>query len=222
MAPLPRQRVFKQFLGVALFFLGACAQNNVITNVNPLPLYQPSQLSYAARDGEFPLELHGALPAGVSAEQLVASVHLPGDFPGTRLTLYPPASSGGLPVQPVAANPYDSLCLQRILDGAVTQNGYSCHGPSRLVLVFNPDIRTPPDMACEAADSIIISGGQNVRVLAAFCIGNRLASSGQVQVASASDGGGKIGGAINVLLMDMLQPRPGGGGNAQSNRRNWH
>ncbi|MSP42501.1 MAG: hypothetical protein EXR08_03930 [Alphaproteobacteria bacterium] len=218
---MPRIGVFKLFLGAALLFLGACAQKHVITNVNPLPLYKPSQVSYAARNGEFPVEVHGALPAGVSAAQLMATVHLPADFPGARLVLTPQPSNSGAPVQPVSSNPYGSLCLQRLLDSSVTQNGNSCHGPSRLVLVFNPDFRTPPGLACEAPDSIMAAGSQNVRVLAALCIGNRLASSGQVQVASAGDGGAMISSAINVLLMDILQPRARGGNSAQSNNR-WH
>lgn len=198
--------MIKPFFCALLLFTGACAQQHVITRVNQLPLYAPSQLSYAARNGTLPLEIHGALPADINREDLAANLHLPGDFAPAKLVLFAPVSA-----QDAApgGNPLGSLCLQRLLDSGITRNGNDCHGPGRMVLVFNPDMQTLPDWACEAAQKIATAPGQDVRVLAAFCIGKRLASSGQVQIPARNGSSVNVTSAINVLLIDMLHPRPG-------------
>ncbi len=67
--------------------LGACAQKHVITHVNQTPLFAPSQLGYAVRDGAIAVEVHGALPPALLVEQLVAGVHLPGNYPNTKLII---------------------------------------------------------------------------------------------------------------------------------------
>ncbi len=190
--------------------LGACAQKHVITHVNQTPLFAPSQLGYAVRDGAIAVEVHGALPPALLVEQLVAGVHLPGNYPNTKLIIQQASPDSAQPAKADAGISTGSLCLQRIFDPGVTQNGNDCHGPSRLVLVFNPAAATHPDLACEAARSIAASASQEVRVLAAFCIGNRLASSGQVRIPEDNGRSGNVSSAINVLLMDMLIPRPGG------------
>lgn len=191
--------------------LGACAQQHIITNVNQTPLFAASQLGYAVRDGALPIEVHGALPAALPVDQLVAAVHLPGNYPHTKLVIYQASPDSVLPGKSDAGISAGALCLQRIFDAGVTKHGNDCRGPSRLVLVFNPSGAMHPDLACEAANSIATSASQEVRVLAAFCIGKRLASSGQVRVPAARANGENISGAINVLLIDMLQPKPGGG-----------
>ena len=47
--------------------------------------FSPSLISYAARDGAVPLEIHGALPAGLTAEEIAQVVRLPGRAEGLRL-----------------------------------------------------------------------------------------------------------------------------------------
>jgi hypothetical protein len=198
--------------------LGACAQQHVITHVNQTPLFAPSQLGYAVRDGALPIEVHGALPAALPVDRLVTAVHLPGNYPNTKLVIYQASPDSVSPGKSDAGMSPGALCLQRIFDAGVTKHGNDCHGPSRLVLVFNPSGATHPDLACEAANSIATSASQEVRVLAAFCIGNRLASSGQVRIPESNGGSGNISSAINVLLMDMLIPRPGGGRESEHQR----
>ena len=201
--------MLKILFGVALLFLGACAQKNVISQVNQYPLFTPSQLGYATRDGGLPLEIHGAPPSGLSTEQLAAVLHLPGTYATAHFFLMQPAPpANGLAA---ADQLFESLCLQRVLDPALAKSGGTCHGPSHMVLVFYPHFQTRPDMACEDANKIVTGNGQDVQVMAAFCIGNRLAASGQVRVPAAAATPDTIARSINLLLSDMLQARQDGG-----------
>ncbi len=187
------------FSGVLMLWLGACAQKNVISQVNQFPLFQPSLISYAARDGAVPLEIHGAVPAGMAAAALAQALHLPGRSGGVRLiTQEEMDSAPPAPIRTPAA---------LIRDRLQTMTGAGGH-EFRIVLVFDPHFQTLPGKACEAAHEIPAGGGQDIRVLAAFCIGRRLAASGQVRAPAQGATPQSISYAINLLLTDMAHPRP--------------
>ncbi len=188
--------MLKIVVGAGILLPGACAQQNIITHVNQRPIFQPSLISYAARDGAVPLEIQGALPAGMTAAELAQAVHLPGRAEGVRLVTEKEIEHAS-PVTPAAI----------IHDRLQWMTGSAGHD-FRIVLVFNPHIQTLPDMACEAADEIPSSGGQDVRVMAAFCIGRHLAASGQVRVPAPAVTPASVAHAINLLISDMSTPPP--------------
>ena len=186
--------------------LGACAQQNVISHVNQRPVFQPSLISYAARDGAVPLEIHGALPAGMTAEEIAQMVRLPGRTEGVRL------------ITPQNVEPVSPAPAAIIQDRVLSMMGTGGHN-FRIVLVFDPHFQTLPDMACEAADKISATSSQDVRAMAAFCIGSHLAASGQVRVPAAAANPASIVKAINLLLSDMSKPLPARGRDSDGGRR---
>ncbi|MFZ5929907.1 MAG: hypothetical protein ACOY15_01690 [Pseudomonadota bacterium] len=201
--------MLKILFGATVMLLGACAQQNVISHVNQRPLFQPSLISYAARDGAVPLEIHGALPAGMSAQEIAQGVRLPGRTEGVRLISEKPidAAANAAPVTPVTI-------VQDRVQSMIGAGGHNF----RIVLVFGPHIQTLPDRVCDAADKIPTSSSQDVRVLAAYCIGAHLAASGQMRVpANAAEPASTIH-AINLLLSDMSKP-PAENGFGSGSRR---
>jgi len=183
----------KLFVGAILLLSGGCAQQNTISHVNQSPVFHPSLLSYAARDGAVPLEIHGALPAGMTAQEIAGMVHLPGRSEGIRLA----APQTVAPVSPTPA--------AFIEDRLQTMLGSDGHD-FRIVLVFGPHIQTLPDRLCDAAEKIPASSGQDVRTMAAYCIGTHLAASGQMRVPASAAAPEGIAYAINLLLSDMSKP----------------
>lgn len=157
----------------------ACAQQNIITHVNQLPFFAPSHLRYATRDGTLPLEIYGALPAGITPDYLAQAVHLPANYAVTRLVPSPP--------------------------GAAADKG-------RLVLVFQPHFQMHPERVCEGEKNIVTGSDQNVRALVAFCIGERLATSGQLRIPANKASPVSIARSINVVLSVMIERPPNEGG----------
>ena len=202
--------MLKILSGATVLLLGACAQQNVITHVNQRPIFQPSLINYAARDGAVPLEIHGALPAGMTAEEIAQMVRLPGRAEGVRLIKENAIDSAAnaAPVTPVTI----------VQDRVQSMMGTGGHD-FRIVLVFGPHIQTLPDMVCEAADKIPTSSGQDVRAMAAFCIGAHLAASGQIRVPAAAVTPIGTAHAINLLLSDMSRPQPARGRDSDGGRR---
>lgn len=180
-------------IGTALLLLGGCAQQNVISHVNQSPFFQPSLISYAARDGAVPLEIHGALPAGMTAQEIAGMVHLPGRSEGTRLAT--PQK-----VAPVSSTP--AAFIEEQMQTMLGSGGHDF----RIVLVFGPHIQTLPDRLCDAADKIPASSAQDVRTMAAYCIGTHLAASGQMRVPASAASPKGVAYAINLLLSDMSKP----------------
>ncbi len=198
-----------KILSVAtVLLLGACAQQNVISHVNQRPLFQPSLISYAARDGAVPLEIYGALPAGMTADEIARMVRLPGRAEGVRLisekAIDPAASAAPTPV----------AIFQDRVQSMIGAGGHNF----RIVLVFGPHIQTLPDRVCEAADEIPASASQDVRVMATYCIGTHLAASGQMRVPASSATQASTAHAINLLLSDMSKP-PAENGFGSGSRR---
>lgn len=201
--------MLKILFGATVALLGACAQQNVITHVNQRPLFQPSLISYAARDGAVPLEIHGALPAGMTAQEIAQMVRLPGRTEGVRLSTATQIDSGAH-----AAPATPATILQDRLQTMIGAGGHNF----RIVLVFGPHVQTLPDMVCQAADKIPASGGQDVRAMAAYCIGPHLAASGQVRVPTSAASPASIAHALNLLLSDMSKP-PAENGFGSGSRR---
>ncbi len=202
--------MLKTLMGATIFFLAACAQQSVITHVNQRPIFQPSLISYAARHGAVPIEIFGALPAGMTAQEIAQAVNLPGRTEGVRLIT---DGKAGHPAPASADNPV--ALIQDRLQAMIGTAGHNF----RIVLVFGPHFQTLPDRACDAADKIPASGGQDVRVMAAFCIGTHLAASGQVRVPTTAVTPAGVTGAINLLLSDMSKPQPSSGRDSDGGRR---
>jgi len=202
--------MLKILFGAMVILLCACAQQNVITHVNQRPIFQPSLISYAAREGAVPLEIHGALPAGMSAQEIAQGVHLPGRAEGVRLITGTQIDSAAHDSPKTPAT-----ILQDRVQSMIGTDGHDF----RIVLVFDPHFQTLPDMACEAADKIPASSGQDVRAMAAFCIGAHLAASGQVRVPAASVTPASVVSAINLLISDMSKPPPDGHTESDDGRR---
>ncbi len=205
-----RLNVVRILVAAGVLLAGACAQQNVITHVNQRPIFHPSLISYAARDGAVPLEIQGALPAGITAAELAQAVHLPGRTEGVRLIAEKETDHGA----PASLNTPAALIRDR-LQSMVGTGGHNF----RIVLVFNQHFQTLPDKACEAADEIPTSSGQDVGVMAAFCISNHLAASGQVRVPASYASSKGIADAINLLLVDMNTAHPNGRGDTDHRRR---
>lgn len=201
--------MLKILFGAMVILLCACAQQNVITHVNQRPIFQPSLISYAARDGAVPLEIHGALPAGMSAQEIAQGVHLPGRSEGVRLIKEKAIDS--------AANASPVTPVTIVQDRVQSMMGTGGH-KFRIVLVFGPHVQTLPDMVCEAADKIPTSSGQDVRAMAAYCIGAHLAASGQMRVPASAATPASTAHAINLLLSDMSKP-PAENGFGSGSRR---
>jgi|GEM_PF-1366937 len=199
----------KILFGATMLLLGACAQQNVISHVNQRPLFQPSLISYAARDGAVPLGIYGALPAGMTPEEIAQGVRLPGRTEGVRL-IAGTQSDSDTHAEP--ATP--ATILQDRVQGMIGAGGHNF----RIVLVFGPHIQTLPDRVCDAADKILTSSSQDVRAMAAYCIGAHLAASGQVRVPAAAVTPASTIHAINLLLSDMSKP-PAENGFGSSSRR---
>lgn len=199
--------MLKILFGAMVILLGACAQQNVITHVNQRPIFQPSLISYAARDGAVPLEIFGTPPAGMTAQEIAQGVHLPGRTEGVRL-ITGKETGHATPDTPVAL-------IQDRLQAMIGTGGHNF----RIVLVFDPHFQTLPDRTCEAADKISASSGQDTRVMAAFCIGPHLAASGQVRVPAAAVTPASTIHAINLLLSDMSKPLPARSPDSDGGRR---
>lgn len=178
-APIRMTKARKLLLGAILLLEAACAQQNVITSVNQLPFFAPSQLRYATRHGSLPLEIYGVLPSVVTPEYLAKTTHLPRGHAVTKLKLSPP--------------------------GAAADVG-------RLVMVSHLHYQTHPEKLCEAAEGIATGNAQDARLTVGFCIGDRLAASGQVRVPAAKVNADSITRSVNVLLTVMLDRSDEGGG----------
>lgn len=175
---------------------GACADQSVITHVNQRPLFQPSLLSYGAKEGGLPMEIHGTLPAGMDAAALAGGVHLPGRSEGVRLVTAPKDQ----PPPPALDTPVPFI--RDRLQAMLGSEGRDL----RLVLIFNPHFQALPDWACWAADQIPSQSSENVRVMAAFCVGAHLAASGQLRLPSTVATTQNLAKSVNVLLSDMSTP----------------
>ncbi len=197
--------MLKILLVATVALLGACAQQNVISHIYQSPVFQPSLISYAARDGAVPLEIHGTLPAGMTAQEIARMVHLPGRSEGTSL------------ITPQNVEPVSSTPTAIIQDRIKTMLGSDGHG-FRIVLVFGPHIQTLPDRLCDAADKIPASSGQDIRAMAAYCSGSHLAASGQMRVPAGAASPASTAHAINLLLSDMSKP-PAENGFGSGSRR---
>jgi hypothetical protein len=196
-----RKRIVNFLLAVCGPLLVGCAEQSLITHVNQRPLFQPSLLSYGAQDGGLPLEIHGNPPAGMDASALAARVHLPGRSEGVRLM-----TRGKEQVPPPSLDtpvPFVQDRLRTML-GSGGRN-------VRLALIFNPHVQTLPDWACSSPDQIPSVSGENVRVMAAFCVGAHLAASGQLRLPSTAATTENLAKSINVLLSDMSTPPLRGG-----------
>lgn len=194
--------MLKILFGASVLLLGACAQQNVISHVNQRPIFSPSLLAYAARDGAAPLEIHGALPAGLTAEELAPALRLPGRSEGLRLV------TAQSPDRAVKDSGNAAIAL---LDDRIKTMLGRDGRDFRIVLLFHPHYQTLPEKACEEASEIPSETGGDVRVMAVYCIGNHEAASGQARILAPYADSKGIAGAINLLLIDMSRPQPDSG-----------
>ncbi|MDO9460866.1 MAG: hypothetical protein Q7N95_12235 [Alphaproteobacteria bacterium] len=197
------------FAGAGILLVSACAQQNVITHVNQRPIFHPSLISYAARDGAVPLEIHGAPPTGMTAAELAKAVHLPGRAEGVRLITAPGSDRAASASHNTAA---------AILDDRFKTMLGSEGRDFRIVLVSYPHFQTLPEQACREASEIPSEAGGDVRFMAVFCIGRHEAASGQVRIPAPHTSSKGITDAINLLLIDMSHPQPDGGMESGSRR----
>ena len=205
-----RKRIVVGLLAGAALMPGACADQSVITHVNQRPIFQPSLISYGAKEGGLPMEVHGTPPAAMDMAELARAVHFPGRSEGVRLVTGPKEQTTPPPSLDAPA-PFIKDRLQTMLglEGREV----------RLVLIFNPHFQALPDWACWAADQIPSQSGENVRVMAAFCVGAHLAASGQLRLPSAAATPENLAKSVNVLISDMSKPPVRGGFNSRDRRR---
>ena len=122
--------------------LAACGGAVVVSNVEQVGLYDPSQVLYAARDGGLPVELRGT-PAGVEPDALLRALPLPAWLGGVRpvaagaadayrVVLAFGASDAGCRERPPppAARPQGTLSVQAAFcTGSQPTAALSAHGP---------------------------------------------------------------------------------------------